>query len=497
MRKILWIGLMMCFSQVIYAQLSLGLVNGNYAGSASIQLNPASMANSKLKADINIFSFHAFAENNYLYFPSRQSSFIKLFNGAYDYHYMPKPYGQGERNVYAYYEDESLKNFYVNSRVSGPSVMFAVQDHVFAVNTAFRVMSSTRRLPYDMANFSFYGMDFKPQHNVNYAHDNYDMASMAWWEIKFSYATVVSRNRNNHWSAGISIGPAFGYSGAYMSGGETRYIAYNDSILNVEQLNGEYGFSIPLDYQDDIVDFYNPVVRGYGWGMDLGISWQFRERPYPKRIPRNCYKKRFEDYKLKVGFSLLDIGWVNYTKNAERHVFENVHNNWINVNLLEYDNMRDELNTTSEMFYGDPDASLRGHSIKIYMPASVSIQVDYHLTDWWYLNGVLIIPAKYTSPMIERPVVMAVTPRFESRFLEVNIPVILYDFRYPMVGFSVRLDGFTIGTDNLGSFLSNKDFTGSDIYISYKINLRNDGKNPYASRGACYNNWRLDLKRFH
>ena len=495
MKRICWIALMVWFSLETYSQMSLGLVNSNYSGLAGSLINPSSMANTKLKADIHLFSISAFVENNYLYFPSRQASTIKLFNGAYDYHLVPKPYGKGERKIYSYYQEKSLKNFFVDGRIMGPSVMIAIQDHVFAVRTGFRAMSSTRRLPYDIANFSFYGMDFKPQQNINYFRDNYDMVSMAWWELSFSYATVIKRSQNNLWNAGVSVGPAFGYSGVYMEGGDTRYIVYNDSILNVEMLNAEYGLSLPVDYDQDAVDYLHPIIRGYGWGMDLGITWQYHERPYQRRIPRNCYKKRFEEYKFKIGVSLLDIGYINFTKNAERHVFNNVHNNRINVNELVYDNIREEMNTASELLYGDPNASLKGNKIKIYMPATLSVQFDYNLVGYWYINSTMIIPAKYASPMIERPFVLAVTPRFESRFLEVNLPVVLYDFKYPRIGLSIRLDGLTIGTDNLGSFSSAKDFTGSDIYISYKINLRNDVKNPYSNRGACYNTWRRDIQK--
>jgi hypothetical protein len=497
MKKYFFIIIILLISRGLFAQLSLGLVNGNYSGSYGSIINPSSMANTKLKSDINILALHAFAENNYLYFPSKQSSVIKLFNGAYDYHYIPKPYGTGERNVYAYYYDKSLKNFFIDSRIIGPSVMISVGDNVFGARTSFRMMSSTRRLPYDIANFSFYGMDFKPQHNIIYNNSNYDMASMAWWELKLSYATILSRHRNNHWSAGISLGPAFGYSGAYMVGDETRYIVNNDSILNVENLNAEFGFSMPVDYQNDELDLTHPISRGYGWGMDFGITWQYREKPYQKRGPGYFYKKRFEDYKLKIGVSLIDIGWVNFTKNAEKHVFDNVYNNWIETDKLDYKNVREEMNQISELFYGDPDASLKGNEIKIYMPAMMSVQVDYHFQDSWYVNGTVIIPVKYASPMVERPCVIAVTPRFESRFLEINLPFILYDFSYPHIGLSIRVEGLTIGTDNLGSFTSVKDFTGSDIYISYKINLWNDLQNPYASKGACFNNWRCERKRIH
>ncbi len=495
MKRAFWLGVLLVFSQAGFSQLSLGLVNSNYSGMSGSLINPAFLANSKLRAEINILSVHGFVENNYLYFPSAKSSLINLTTGSYDYQLMPKPYGTGNRYAYSYYDDKSLKNLFVNQRIMGPSVMITSQDHTFGIRTGFRMMSSTRRLPYDMANFSYYTMDFKPQHNTYFVRDNYDMATMAWWELMFSYSTVIMRSKNNLFTGGVSVGPMFGYAGVYMTGGDTRYIVYNDDILNVEQLDGEFGMSLPVDYQTDKIDYLNPVSRGSGWGMDIGFSWQYREKPYQKRMPRNCYKKRFEEYKFKLGISLIDIGWIRFSENAEKHVYNNVHNNWIDVNQLDYTNINEALRDASELFYGDPDASLQATSFRMYLPATVSAQFDYHLIDYWYINSTVVIPAIYASPMIERPTVISLTPRFESRFLEINIPLVLYDFKYPRVGFSVRFDGFTIGTDNLKCFTATSDFTGADIYVSYRVMLRNEGKNPYSSRGACYNNWRNDIRR--
>jgi hypothetical protein len=489
MKRLIWIALIFCVSQEIFSQMALGLINGNYAGSTGALINPSSMANTKLKSDINLLSVSAFVENNYLYFPSRESSIIKLFNGVYDFHFIPKPYGTGERKVYAYYEDKSNKNIFVNTRMIGPSVMFSLKDNVFVIRTGFRVMSSTRRLPYDLANFSYYGLDFEPQHNVSFERNNYDMASMAWWEVSLSYATVVKRSFTSLWSAGISVGPAFGNSGAYMSGGQTQYIAYNDSVLNVQKLNAEFGVCLPVDYDDNDVDIFNSMIRGLGWGMDIGFTWQYRSRPYQRKPVDEFYKKRFEDYKLKIGVSMLDIGWVNYNKNAEKHCFENVHNNYILANKLNYENLSDELKVVSNLFYADSNASCRQNSFRMYLPASLSAQFDYHVKDAWFINSTMIFPIVYASPMIERPVVLSVTPRFECRFIEFNLPLVLYDFKYPRVGLSARVEGLTVGTDNLGCFFSSGDFTGADVYISYKINICQENKNPCTSQGACFNRW--------
>jgi hypothetical protein len=282
----------------------------------------------------------------------------------------------------------------------------------------------------------------------------------------------------------------FGNSGAYMTGGHTKYIAYNDSILNVEMLNAEFGICLPLDYDDNDVDIFNSIIRGAGWGMDLGVTWQYRKRPYQKKPNIDFYKKSFEDYKLKIGVSILDIGWVNFNKNAEKHKFDNVHNNWIEADKLNFENIRDELKVTSYLFYGDSTASIRANSFRMYLPTSLSAQIDYNIIDNWFLNSTILVPIVYISPMIERPVVLSLTPRYESRFIEINIPLVLYDFKYPRIGLSVRLEGFTIGTDHLGCFFSAGDFTGADVYISYKINLCSENKNPFSSKGACFNNWR-------
>jgi hypothetical protein len=418
-------------------------------------------------------------------------------NGAHEYELFPKPFGTGNRYVYSYYTDKSLKNVFVNNRVMGPSFMVTIHDHIFGFRTGARLVSSTRRMPYDMANFLYYTMDFRPQHDVYFVRDNYDMSTMAWYEMMASYSTVIYRGKGNLWSAGISAGPLFGYSGAYINGGDTRYMAYNSDILNVEQLNCEFGFSLPVNYENNDVNYLKPSVRGYGWGMDIGITWQFREKAYPRRIPRDCYKKRFEEYKFKLGVSLIDIGWVNFTSNAERHEFVNASNNWIRVNDFQYTNIREGLRTASSWLNGDSAASYRDDKIRIYLPTCLSGQFDYHIKDNWYVNTTALIPVKYASTMIEHPFILSVTPRYESRFLEVNLPMVLYDYKYPRIGLSIRVDGFTIGTDNLKCFTSVDDFTGADIYVSYRIMLRNDGKNPYTRRGACYNNWRTAIKRMH
>ena len=67
----------------------------------------------------------------------------------------------------------------------------------------------------------------------------------------------------------------------------------------------------------------------------------------------------------------------------------------------------------------------------MYLPASLSGQFDYHVKDSWFINSTLIVPLVYKSPMIERPVVFSVAPRFEAGLSNSTFLVVLYDFKYP------------------------------------------------------------------
>ncbi len=485
MKRSIYIFLLVVFPTLLTAQEMLSLVNSNYAGSSGISLNPSSTANTKLKFDINIGTAHFFEQNNYFYLPNNEAGAFKLMTGSYEFPLRPKPFGPGNRNVQAYDKDHRPKNVYLNLRITGPSAMFSYRDNVFTIHTAFRTIASTRNVPYDMANFSYYTLDYYPQHNIFYIRDDYRTASMAFWELGFSYATIIKRDVRNLWSAGISYNRLFGYSGAYLSGGSTSYIAYNDSILSAVNFNAEFGMALPVNYENDEVDFSHDIFKGSGAGIDIGFTYQFREAAYQRKPMPAFYKKHFEDYKFKLGVSVLDIGRILFKKNAQVHAYENVSNTWINVDQMDYENIQEEIDELSNMFYGDPKGSYRGDQFKIYLPMTLSVQADYNIRDSWYVNSTLLLPLRVFNPMVERPMILALTPRYECRAFGVSMPLVLYDYTQPRLGFALRIFDLTVGSDNLGGFFGKRNFTGMDLYVSLKINIYEKRKRFFDRRNPC------------
>lgn len=476
MKKILSIWLLLVAVSV-HSQEMLGLVTGNYAGSNGIYLNPSSIANSKIRWDLNLFSANAFVFNNYFYLPKRQAGFFSVVSGEYTFPAYPKPFGVGERNVHVYYKDKSSKNIFTNGRIIGPSAMFRCGDHTLAVHTGLRVMSSSYNIPYDIANFSYFTLDYKPQHYQNYKRDKYYHATMSLAEIGFSYATMIKRSFFHRWAAGGTVNFLVGNNGAYINGGYTDYVAFNDSILTVNELNGDFGLAIPFNHHTNELELTDNLIKGFGFSMDLGITYYYAEKGNRRPLKDGAYQKKFEPYTFKLGLALVDIGYVRFSKHSVRHIYEHARKRNINVQLLEWDNLHTELRELSEIFFDDPEHTYAGDSFSIFLPTAFTLHADYKFKESLYLGGIIIAPVRFTNPQIRRPMTIAVLPRFETRYLEVSVPVSLYDLKYPRIGFSIRIHDLTVGTDRLSGFLSNYDFTGMDLYVSYKINF-----NGHSSR---------------
>ena len=448
-----------------------GLVSGNYAGSNGIYLNPSSIANSKIRWDINLFSANAFVFSNYFYLPKRQAGFFSIVSGDYTFPHYPKPFGVGERNIYVYYKDKTPKNVFSDVKIIGPSSMFRYGDHTFAVHTAARVMSSANNVPYDIANFSFFTMDYSPQHNKNFKRDNYSLTAMSWAELGFSYATMVKRSFYHRWSAGVTVNLLFGNNGSYINGGYTDYIVFNDSIMTVNELNGEIGMALPLDYRTNELELTRNLLKGFGFGIDLGMTYYFAEKGNRRPLKDGAYQKKYEPYTFKLAVAVLDLGFVTFNDQAQKHVLDKASRELINVQQMEWDNLATELRQISELFYNDPDETLVADDFRVYLPTRLTVNADYKFKECFYLGGIFVAPLRFMNNQIRQPFTLAAIPRYETRYFEVSMPVSLYEWKFPRIGFSVRIHDLTIGTDRLGGFLTSQDFTGMDFYISYKINF--------------------------
>ena len=467
---------------VCNGQEMTGVITGNYAGVNSIFINPAFMIDSKVNLDINIISADAFLQNNYLYLPKEDFSFFNIFNKNHKY----KEYGNNGWFV-DMYRNTDPKEIFSQQRINGPSIMYSSNDFAYAFYNSARVITSVESLPIDLATLIYEGIKYKPLHNQRFDNNNIKVTSMAWAEFGLSFAKNLKKYNRNRWDAGLTIKRLFAYEGVYTNIDNLNYEIYNDTVVEIYNLNAELGFSLPIDYSTNDFPDDGKLFKGTGWGFDFGISYQRKEKGQSNQnFKKNC-EIEYEDYLYKIGLSLIDIGQIKFTENAEKHIFDNVSVDWENIDTVSVTNIHQFVHTLSKVFYNDPDASLKANEISIFLPSALSLQIDYHYFKYWYFNATAIMPLKINKVGIKRPSQILFAPRYEKSNIGINIPVSLYDFKYYRLGFSIRYYYLTIGSDNLLSYFGFKDFTGFDIYVAIKFSLSTGRCNKYKRSKECKN----------
>jgi len=451
-----------------YSQEMLGIVNSRYSGITGSIINPAVTVTSPFYLDINLVAADIFAENNYLYIPKEEYQFLRFFSQNPDF-----PTHGPDNNLYAYdYYNKHDKEVYASFRLVGPSFAVTVGQHSFGLVTGARAITSTKNLPYEMAKFIYEKLNYPPQNDINYIDNrNISNAELAWAEIGINYSYVFKQKNLDYWAAGITIKDLLGYGGGYVYTENIDYVMLDRDTLIVHTINGQGGYSLPVNYQTNDYE-QNPLFRGKGVGIDLGVIYQKKKRNVNDyRVEKLC-AQNYVPYKYKIGVSLLDIGRVRFTQNAEKLLLENASTYWPGITSTDFTSVRDFTNQLSNQFYGDTSQLIQGNEIKIALPTAISVQADLNYFKNWYINGTIVYPIQLSKSGLIRPVLFAVTPRYETALFEASLPITLYDWTKPRIGLSARFMGFFIGTEKVSGFFHFTDFTGLDFYFGLKISLK-------------------------
>lgn len=464
-------------------QEMLGTTLGNYAGINSVQLNPSAMHNSKQYLDIQITGLDVFLQNNYLYQDKKDYSFWHFFQPGYVYPTHAEKYGTEERYFYAI-TDGRNKNVYLNLRVNGPGAMLIWDRHAFGLTTALRASVSATQVPQNIANFMYLGLNYLPQHNINYIiNRKFGAAGVAWGEIGLSYAYMLYQQRYDRISIGASVKRLLGLAGGYMSVHKMDYVVPDDSTMIVNNMEANYGFSLPLNYGNN--EFVKgDWVKGGGFGFDVGVTYTHTlQGAYKQYIRRPC-ELRYEDYLYRIGVALVDIGRIRFKTNAVDYAIDNRSSYWWDVDQLDFESISRFMDTISYRFYGNNTDTYRDNKVDIWLPSAFSMQCDLHYLGPWYLNASLIYGFRLSETGIRRPAQISVTPRYETDWFEASLPLSLYDWSLPRIGLAVRFYGLTIGTEKLGQFFHFQDFTGMDLYFTLKIPIEKGSCGPRGPHGC-------------
>lgn len=136
----------------------------------------------------------------------------------------------------------------------------------------------------------------------------------------------------------------------------------------------------------------------------------------------------------------------------------------------------------ASQFASDAGTMTTGNRYGTAIPSAVSVQFDYNFGKNFYANATWIQGfklARRTSGI--RRSLLAITPRYETKWFEASLAVMLYDYRTPMLGLAFRFYNITIGSDNVLPWIAPMNIYAANIYASVKITLF---KNPRCGKSS-------------
>ena len=485
--------LFFCLQSVVVGQSMLGVVSSNYSGVYGINLNPAGMVISRLYMDFNLVAAQSSMGNNYIYL-ERSDFFNYLFHKTVPIYYT----SENEERNYTIYQNTNKYNGIIDQWLIGPGAMVADGKHAYGITTGFRTNFSFHNLPSDIGVFLYEAIDYDQQHGITYNHDEkIQVGSLAWFELGLSYAYNFKRYKWESWSAGITVKPLFGSMATYTSIENLSYQVYNDDSASVYNADINYGYSVPIDYDNNNFP-QSPLIRGFGWGLNLGVVYTKTTKGHSTAHYNRLCEQRYDAYNYKIGISLLDIGYIRFNKGAQQTTFQSTQTEWYKPYDTLPNGTLNEINAKiNSYFFDNAEEVIQSKKFTMTTPAALSLQYDHAVKDYLFVNATVIWGFNIGSESVKRASIIAITPRFETARLEVSLPLSIYEWGWlsPRIGLSMRYGNFFLGIDKINTLIGLGDFNGFDVYAGLRLNLSNNFRMNFI-KGNCGNKKMRNIETF-
>lgn len=433
------------FSLASSAQSYIGLNTDNYSGVHGVLSNPANVVDSRTKVDVNLASISSYLSNDY--------ASVNLSNvfGGDDIDF------DDDENL----DPSSNNSGVLNLDVLGPSVLFNInRKNAIALTTRARGFVNLNRVPGDLVEY-FESTDFD-QDVLEVNAVNLRSTAHVWGEIGFTYGRVFLDNTKHFLKVGVTAKylQGLGYASATATNLEARF----DPALTTGRVDGslEYTVSENLDTDQsdepfgDNDDDYEFEIASTGFGFDLGVVYEYR------RDDADLNVKNKNKYLFKAGFSITDLGSLNYDDSSQRTY------DFTGVPDFDRDNFED-------FDLDSPDFQnierIERSSKKIKLPAAMHLNVDWNALSRVYLNLntdlSLIGEDEADANRIENSVTL--TPRFETQFFSFYSPVGIRQFSGFNWGAGFRLGPLYAGSGSIISNLISDKSKSIDIYAGLKV----------------------------
>ena len=482
----------------IQAQQWLGISGSNYAGTHSVYNNPANITDSRYKLYVNLVANDVFLANNYVGY-NAPYSILKLFTNSAAQEY------RNSKNVIifrnSYYDINSdSKSYHLNVQndLRGPSFLYTINaKRSIGLLSRVRTIVNFTDSPLSLANLIRLGTDTLLLKNQDLSISNSTLNVNNYAELGISYGQILKDEDEDFIKVGITLKRVVGMYNAHLNIKEAEYDIIDDptnpkkQILRIDRMKAEYGYTTEASFNNSKPSFpwiFGNQSAGSGWGIDLGVVYEFRPEVRKYRY-REKGKQKLDPsknkYEFKVGVSILDIGAINYNNPFYvRNWDVDIQNKaFKSEDVSQVEGSDDAFKRINQVVGLSDDQST--NTFTTGLPTVFQVNLDYHLRDKFYVNSLWVQGLRGNNSLsMKVPSSLSVTPRWENKWIEVGVPFALLDnYSSFTFGLGVRLGPLFFGSDNLGSFFNINRPRGTDLYFGLSIPIFN---RPPTLPNACF-----------
>lgn len=428
-----------------------GYVHSDYSGAQGMFVQPASIADSRYLVDINLLSFGFNVYNNAVGVSPKIITQPSIVNDEnFDEKYMVYRLSGGN------------KSGVLSANIYGPSATIMLNQYMaVGLSSRMRMGVSFNNVSNELVDLARNGFDEQSLFNTQLNEKNARISSHLWAEYGLTWGQVVKAKGKHFAKVGATVKVLQGFSSAYLYMDDVTYNFKNKDTLSF--FNAQFGYGHAETFDWDNPSFNYDFIAKPSVGFDLGAVYEWRPN-----VPDGEFQdpSDIKKYKLRAGFSILDIGRLRYDKYQSNDFLAN--ENDVPLSDFEAGSIQ-ELDSILNARFGFQNNETK---YKVNLPTAINLMVDWNIASRLYLNAsayMAINPRKNQS-YLNATSIYSVTPRYEGKLWGIYLPQTINRFGKYYSGVTLRFGPFIVGSNTIVSQLIQKNETyGFDVHAGFRI----------------------------
>lgn len=446
------------------AQFFLGLRSSNWGGITNVNYNPA-IADSRFIADINLVNVGFSAGNNYIGLDGKALT-------------RPSYFSNFDKDRYLHERlNGRVKSAFVGLQAQGPlSFMFSFgkkNRNAIALSYHINMVTNVDGIDEPLSRIIYYGVGSRatPFFKTSFSDKNVSIRTMQWADYGATYSRVVYDEGAHMVKVGGTLKLLQGLGAAYLYSNNLQYEWINSDTLNITNTDVSYGHSDNFNFTNDYKSPYNFKQAWPSFGADLAVVYEWRPNKdkykYEMDGQKDLYRKDKNLYLLQAGFSVIDIGALNYRKGEFSRNFNADINGWRVYGFQAQDGLQSIDDTIVARFVTRPDKG----RFTIWLPTRFNMWLDYQPGLGFGISAAATISPNLAPKknMVHHVTTFTLNPHYDYAWFGAYLPFSYNTQGNYNLGLTLRMGPLIIGTQDLLCLFAKKWVYNADLHVALKV----------------------------